>query len=1820
MNEPRAMMAVQASGQTTLDAHPAVRQLISLLAVLCIVAALCGLAGAQNYLTSIGQTSFTAPEPAELGFVETANGNLHLEIPLGSFRQRGSSQPLEVKLTYDSNMWQTYINAFGSAQWAPSIKGSGWVVTPSLHSFGVGWGGDYCNNTDFNWTDPHGALHYFPIHTTSGFVGCPNNMPSGDAMATDSSGYHMYITNSASHKVYASDGTLVDQFPYVQTGGNFHINVTDSNGNYLQEDATGATFADTLGRTIVLNGGSGATILNSQVVGTSNYAITYAAVTVKSNFGQSGVVECTQICGVTGIRSVTLPNNSGTYTFTYDCDQANGPQCGSPSGQSAYYGTLISMTLPTGGVINYTYTTVTDAYGNKARWLNTRWSGSSLWTYTMNVLSTCSSTQVGCQQNMIVVKPNGDTTVNTFTLNNGAWPVQIQQFKGSNTSGTLVSTTNNTFDFTTGCVITGCHGAAYIRKTSETVTVPIPGGTSITKKTTYSYDSPQNANITATKEWKFYPGTSPTYPTIPDRASFVTYYSAGNNIISKPLTTTLCNNSGSDTDCPGGGSKIAQTKVTYDSYGSGMTLVTGAAGHDDADFGTGYTARGNPTQIQQWVTGTTYLTTTYQYDTTGQVLKITDPASNNTTYGYADNFFKDNGSNPPQTYSAPQLTNAYLTNVQLPPVGGVTMTESMGYYFGTGKLATATDPNGAKTYHHFMDPLDRATQTNFPVGGSVTTYPSAAEADAYMPVGDTLPSSSCTSCRQSQFLYDSFGRKATQSLANAPGGAIKSDTTYDANGRVLTVSHPYVNSSDPSHVLETVSYDALNRKTSVTHPDGQASLMAYGANTSTLGGITTQQSSTATYGYGYPAISVDETGKQSQHWVDGFGNVIEADEPSTNTSVPGSGSVTINFNSSLVSMIIDPCQPHTSCPTTIYNSGTLSVTINGCTATTGWGPPPPTGPYSTQSIASALAGQFSASSCLVGATANGSAVTITALAGGSTTNFSFTTSSTYYSLYFSGPAFYPSPASGALSGGSGGISSSPAVTAYTYDVAGRLKQVVQGVQTRTFAYDGLGRPTSIATPEAGTDTLTYDSNSSCPTPNNFPGHLISKVDARGIRTCFQYDTLGRVTQKNYSNGQGSVTYQYDQGGAAAFALGRLTKMTDPSGSETYTYDTQGAGRITQIQKVIGSTTYTTGYVYNTAGQITQTTYPSGRSVTQTVDNIGRLSSVADTKSGTNTTRGSGYSYNNAQQVLNFTYGNGVLATFGYSSSTRDQMTTLSYAKGAQTLFSLNYYYQNDPANCTTGTAGNDGEINCINDSTDSGSAGRTVAYTYDALGRALTAVTNGSTAYAKWGLSWAYDRYGNRLSQTVTAGSGYSNTLGFANPGGAQTNHPDGMCFDNSGNMTAESGTCPPASPMYSYDAENRMTAYSGSSAASYVYDDNGNRVKKCLPNCTSPTTTTVYVFSAGQDVAEYDNGAAPASPSREYIYSGGQLITTLAGSTTTYHHADHLSVRVSTDVNGNKVGEQGHYPYGESWYSNSTTTKFVFTGYQRDSESGNDYAMARYYRVGFGRFCSPDPLSGSPGDPQSWNRYIYARDNPINNVDPSGMSWLSSFIHALVSFFTDVNFGPGGTAPTFPTGNYDVWQKLEDAITPNAGPWIIMNAMPGSEDESVGLASMMANVNSNLDALANESLASAPCLSDFSALGTTLAAVKKGIANVNVHNGSDGGAKFSTLYQNSRFSAPAALADQSIADIFSGHPTFKALAQLNGNNVYVNPTVFDNSSQAENEATLLHEVAVHNVGGLGDSRSNPDDRSDAQDRLGLPQGYSHNITEKLKADCLGGK
>ncbi len=119
-------------------------------------------------------------------------------------------------------------------------------------------------------------------------------------------------------------------------------------------------------------------------------------------------------------------------------------------------------------------------------------------------------------------------------------------------------------------------------------------------------------------------------------------------------------------------------------------------------------------------------------------------------------------------------------------------------------------------------------------------------------------------------------------------------------------------------------------------------------------------------------------------------------------------------------------------------------------------------------------------------------------------------------------------------------------------------------------------------------------------------------------------------------------------------------------------------------------------------------------------------------------------------------------------------------------------------------------------------------------------------------------------------------------------------------------------------------------------YAGRGLQVKKIA------RSTTVHILPGGKVIAEYEDGAAPGSPTREYVYSGSPLLATIEGGTTKYHHPDHLSARVTTDAAGNSIGEQGHYPFGEQWYSTGFTPKQKFTSYERDGESGLDYAMFR--------------------------------------------------------------------------------------------------------------------------------------------------------------------------------------------------------------------------------------------------------------------------------------
>lgn len=118
-------------------------------------------------------------------------------------------------------------------------------------------------------------------------------------------------------------------------------------------------------------------------------------------------------------------------------------------------------------------------------------------------------------------------------------------------------------------------------------------------------------------------------------------------------------------------------------------------------------------------------------------------------------------------------------------------------------------------------------------------------------------------------------------------------------------------------------------------------------------------------------------------------------------------------------------------------------------------------------------------------------------------------------------------------------------------------------------------------------------------------------------------------------------------------------------------------------------------------------------------------------------------------------------------------------------------------------------------------------------------------------------------------------------------------------------------------------------------------------------------------------------------------------------------SPRVITDKLGNVIARRDFMPFGQELgagigtrseslkYSTFGTdnVRQRFTGYEKDAETQLDFAEARMYENRHGRFTSADPLlaSASLDNPQTFNRYTYTGNNPINYTDPSGLQYIKS-------------------------------------------------------------------------------------------------------------------------------------------------------------------------------------------------------------------------------------
>jgi RHS repeat-associated protein len=187
------------------------------------------------------------------------------------------------------------------------------------------------------------------------------------------------------------------------------------------------------------------------------------------------------------------------------------------------------------------------------------------------------------------------------------------------------------------------------------------------------------------------------------------------------------------------------------------------------------------------------------------------------------------------------------------------------------------------------------------------------------------------------------------------------------------------------------------------------------------------------------------------------------------------------------------------------------------------------------------------------------------------------------------------------------------------------------------------------------------------------------------------------------------------------------------------------------------------------------------------------------------------------------------------------------------------------------------------------------------------------------------------------------------------------------------------------------------------AYDADGNRVQtRVTPATGPPTVTDLLVDTSGplaHVVAETDaTGALRAY----YVRGDDDLLAVMrpdlagpGGWSTRFYHADALgSVRRLTDESGSVTDTYEYTAFGELLAHTGTDAQpYAFAGEPLDPNIGFQYHRARWMDPRTGRFLGMDPFPGSPFDPVSLHRYLYANADPANHVDPTGQFSLGAAV-----------------------------------------------------------------------------------------------------------------------------------------------------------------------------------------------------------------------------------
>jgi len=258
--------------------------------------------------------------------------------------------------------------------------------------------------------------------------------------------------------------------------------------------------------------------------------------------------------------------------------------------------------------------------------------------------------------------------------------------------------------------------------------------------------------------------------------------------------------------------------------------------------------------------------------------------------------------------------------------------------------------------------------------------------------------------------------------------------------------------------------------------------------------------------------------------------------------------------------------------------------------------------------------------------------------------------------------------------------------------------------------------------------------------------------------------------------------------------------------------------------------------------------------------------------------------------------------------------------------------------------------------------------------------------YGPYAHHYFYDVFGNIIHRNGWGGENPAYTASYNN------NRRDGFGYDPAGGVTWD------GEQSFTYDATGQQT-YASGTALTQHYDAERLRVKKVEQG--APTYYLRSTMLGGQVIAEMIPWQGIWAWSRGYVYMGGQLLAMQQGGVQWVEQDPVVKSQRLTNTAGYWVasfemdpwGGQTDRSGGEVWQQ---TRKY--TTYERDA-NGSDEAMHRRYNRRWSKFDQPDPYDGSYNltDPQSFNRYSYVQNDPVNFVDLSGLNMSAIPIYGVV-------------------------------------------------------------------------------------------------------------------------------------------------------------------------------------------------------------------------------